>query len=131
LIVVFSRDTNATAQLALSLGGNFEQAEEFAKSLGLTAEQAQAAIEAIQRLNKVNADSARIQKLLQDELGTSAEAYKKLAEAAKRGLPKDSLFSPGGIKGIVSAWGRLALPSMPSMGRSLALRQLPDLPTIC
>ena len=107
--MVLGRDTLATAQLASTLGTNFAQAEEFARSLALTAEEAQAAIEAIQQLTKVKTGNARIQKLLQDELGTTSEAYKKLAAAARQGLPKESLFSPGGIKGIVSGLGQIGL----------------------
>lgn len=108
--MVLNSQTAATAGLASALSANFTEAEDFAKALGLTADQAMAAIDAIRRLNAVNADSARIQQLLQDELGTTAEQYQKLARAAKNGIEQDGgLFSPGGLKGIVSGLGQIGL----------------------
>lgn len=81
--VKLSLEANSIAGLAKTLNGSFGEAQQFAKALGLTADQANAAIQRIGQLNAVGATTAEKYRALKDEFGLTATQMFQLGNAAK------------------------------------------------
>jgi hypothetical protein len=75
-------ETNSFVQLSQSLGRSYSEVKRFSQQLGLSADQANSAIQRIKELNSVNATSAQKFAILSQELGVTAEQFKELERAA-------------------------------------------------
>lgn len=96
------------SSLAKSIGSSYEEAEAFAKELGLTASQAQQAVAQLRDLNSVGASTALRYQVLEDSLQITVEQFDKL-EAAARGAKdelEDSGKSAGGFNNVLAGVGQ-------------------------
>lgn len=72
--------------LAQSLGTNYKSAAQFASSLGLTADQANTAVTALQNLDRVGATTAEKFRVLSREVGVSRSQFEQLNAASGVGF---------------------------------------------
>jgi len=78
-------DFDSLDALSKILGTNTKAAEDFATSLGMTADEAVAALAVIDELNNGNVAAADQYAMLRDELGMTEAQFAKLSAAAQRG----------------------------------------------
>jgi TP901 family phage tail tape measure protein len=81
--VSLKTEAGGIAGLARTLKSTYGEAQQFAKSLGLTGDQANAAIARIRELNAVGATTAEKYKALKNEFGLTAIQMSQLSNAAK------------------------------------------------
>jgi TP901 family phage tail tape measure protein len=84
--------SSGTTALAQALGTNYKSAQQFAQGLGLTGQQATAAIGQLRSLNSVNATTSERFQTLGKELGITQQQFRALDAAAKS----------GGFKGFIN-----------------------------
>jgi hypothetical protein len=103
----FADISRETTNLAQTLGFNFRNAQQFAQSLGLSAQRANEAVQRLQALNRVQADSATKFKVLSQELGITQAQFLKL-DAAASNLGNSSDRLRGFFQGLGQGAGQAA-----------------------